>query len=63
VRTFENIDLATLARYIDWTPYFSAWDLAGKYPAILEDDIVGEAATSLWNDTQAMMQQLSVKAG
>jgi 5-methyltetrahydrofolate--homocysteine methyltransferase len=58
VRTFENIDLATLARYIDWTPYFSAWDLAGKYPAILEDDIVGEAATSLWNDTQAMMQQL-----
>lgn len=58
VRTFEDIDLATLARYIDWTPYFSAWDLAGKYPAILEDDIVGEAATSLWNDTQAMMQQL-----
>jgi 5-methyltetrahydrofolate--homocysteine methyltransferase len=34
VRIFENIDLATLARYIDWTPYFSAWDLAGKYPAI-----------------------------
>jgi len=58
VRTFEDIDLATLARYIDWTPYFSAWDLAGRYPAILEDDIVGEAATSLWNDTQAMMQQL-----
>ncbi|MBB41453.1 MULTISPECIES: methionine synthase [Hyphomonas] len=58
VRTFEDIDLATLARYIDWTPYFSAWDLAGRYPAILEDKIVGEAATSLWNDTQAMMQQL-----
>ncbi len=58
VRTFEDVDLATLARYIDWTPYFSAWDLAGKYPAILDDDIVGEAATSLWNDTQAMMQQL-----
>ncbi|MEZ6002171.1 methionine synthase [Hyphomonas sp.] len=58
VRTFEDIDLATLARYIDWTPYFSAWDLAGKYPAILEDEIVGEAATSLWNDTQSMMQRL-----
>ena len=58
VRTFEDIDLATLARYIDWTPYFSAWDLAGRYPAILEDKIVGEAATSLWNDTQAMIQQL-----
>ncbi|MEZ5998280.1 MAG: methionine synthase [Hyphomonas sp.] len=58
VRTFEDIDLATLARYIDWTPYFSAWDLAGSYPAILEDDIVGEAASSLWRDTEAMMQQL-----
>ena len=58
VRTFENIDLGTLARYIDWTPYFAAWDLAGRYPAILEDKIVGEAASSLWRDTQAMMQQL-----
>ena len=58
VRTFEDIDLGTLARYIDWTPYFSAWDLAGRYPAILEDKVVGEAASSLWRDTQAMMQQL-----
>ncbi|MCA8900328.1 MAG: B12-binding domain-containing protein, partial [Hyphomonas sp.] len=58
VRTFEDIDLATLARYIDWTPYFSAWDLAGKYPAILKDEIVGEAASGLWRDTEAMMQQL-----
>jgi 5-methyltetrahydrofolate--homocysteine methyltransferase len=57
-RTFDDTDLATLARYIDWTPYFSAWDLAGKYPAILDDAIIGEAATSLWHDTQAMMQQL-----
>ena len=57
-RTFEDFDLAELARYIDWTPYFSAWDLAGQFPAILEDKIVGEAATSLWNDTQAMMQRL-----
>lgn len=58
VRTFEDIDLGTLSQYIDWTPYFSAWDLAGRYPAILEDKIVGEAATSLWRDTQVMMQQL-----
>ncbi|MFN3607468.1 MAG: methionine synthase [Hyphomonas sp.] len=58
VRTFEDIDLGTLASYIDWTPYFSAWDLAGRYPAILEDKIVGEAASSLWRDTQVMMQQL-----
>jgi 5-methyltetrahydrofolate--homocysteine methyltransferase len=58
VRTFEGFDLATLARYIDWTPYFSAWDLAGQYPQILSDKIVGEAATGLWNDTQAMLQKL-----
>ena len=58
VQTFEDIDLATLARYIDWTPYFSAWDLAGKYPAILTDKVVGEAASGLWRDTEAMMQRL-----
>ena len=58
VRTFDDIDLATLARYIDWTPYFSAWDLAGKYPAILTDKIVGEAASGLWRDTEVMMQRL-----
>ena len=58
VRTFDDLDLATLARYIDWTPYFSAWDLAGKYPAILTDKIIGEAASGLWRDTEAMMQQL-----
>ena len=58
VRTFDDIDLATLARYIDWTPYFSAWDLAGKYPAILTDKVVGEAASGLWRDTEAMMQRL-----
>lgn len=58
VRTFDDLDLATLARYIDWTPYFSAWDLAGKFPAILTDTIIGEAASGLWRDTEAMMQQL-----
>jgi 5-methyltetrahydrofolate--homocysteine methyltransferase len=58
VRAFDDIDLATLARYIDWTPYFAAWDLAGKYPAILTDKIVGEAASGLWRDTEVMMQRL-----
>jgi len=57
-RSFEDIDLTTLARHIDWTPYFSAWDLAGRFPQILEDDKVGEAARGLWRDTEAMMQQL-----
>lgn len=57
-RTFTDFDLAHLARYIDWTPYFSSWDLAGRYPQILEDEIIGEAASDLWRDTQTMMQRL-----
>ncbi len=57
-RAIEDADLATLARYIDWTPYFSSWDLVGRYPMILEDDKIGEAARSLWADTQAIMQRL-----
>ncbi len=57
VREIEA-DLATLARYIDWTPYFASWDLVGRYPMILEDDIVGEAAQSLWKDTQGLLQQM-----
>ncbi len=44
-RVLENIDLRTLAEYIDWTPFFISWDLAGKFPRILEDEVVGEAAT------------------
>ncbi|MEL6244052.1 MAG: dihydropteroate synthase, partial [Pseudomonadota bacterium] len=58
VKTFTDIDLGELSRFIDWTPYFASWDLAGRFPAILEDAVVGEAATSLWADTQAMMQRV-----
>jgi 5-methyltetrahydrofolate--homocysteine methyltransferase len=58
VRDFQAFDLATLARFIDWTPYFAAWDLAGRFPMILEDEIVGAAARDLWRDTEAMMQRL-----
>lgn len=58
VRTFEDIDLADLARFIDWTPYFASWNLAGRFPQILDDTVVGEAASDLWRDTQAMMQQI-----
>jgi len=57
VREIEA-DLATLARYIDWKPYFASWDLVGQYPMILEDDVVGEAARSLWKDTQGLLQQM-----
>ncbi|MFZ6049519.1 methionine synthase [Pseudomonas sp. CR3202] len=57
-QVLEDIDLAVLAKYIDWTPFFISWDLAGKYPRILTDEVVGEAATSLFNDAQAMLKQL-----
>jgi len=57
-KVLEDIDLRTLVDYIDWTPFFIAWDLAGKYPRILEDEIVGEAATSLFNDAQTMLNKL-----
>lgn len=50
--------LADLVRYIDWTPFFRTWELAGRYPDILEDPIVGEAAKPLWADAQAMLKQI-----
>jgi len=53
-----SMSLSELAPYIDWTPFFASWDLAGRYPAILEDDIVGEAARGLFKDAQAMLAQM-----
>ena len=58
LKTFSPYDLADLAEHIDWTPFFSTWELAGKYPAILEDEVVGEAATALFADAKAMLQQI-----
>ncbi|MGD9981158.1 MAG: methionine synthase [Hyphomonadaceae bacterium] len=58
VRAFENYPLEELVPYIDWTPFFASWDLVGRYPAILEDDIVGEAARTLYRDARAMLDQL-----
>ncbi len=58
VHVFENWDLGDLADVIDWTPFFRAWELHGNYPAILTDDVVGEAAQALWVDAQAMMKQI-----
>jgi 5-methyltetrahydrofolate--homocysteine methyltransferase len=57
-RVFKAYDLAELARYIDWTPFFHAWELKGTYPRILEDDKYGEAARPLFEDAQAMLKQL-----
>ncbi|MGB1271022.1 MAG: methionine synthase, partial [Endozoicomonas sp.] len=58
IKVFEDYPLAELVDYIDWTPFFITWDLAGKYPAILEDDVVGEAATSLYQDAREMLDRL-----
>jgi 5-methyltetrahydrofolate--homocysteine methyltransferase len=58
ITAFEDYDLAELRTYIDWSPFFNAWELAGKFPAILTDDIVGMQATELYNDAQAMLDKL-----
>ncbi|KKB08526.1 methionine synthase [Devosia geojensis] len=57
-RIFENFDLATLARYIDWTPFFQTWELKGRFPKILEDEKQGEAARQLYEDAQRMLKQI-----
>ncbi|MBD2717098.1 methionine synthase [Microvirga sp. STR05] len=57
-RTLEDYDLAELAEYIDWTPFFQTWELKGRYPRILEDPNVGEAATQLFHDAQKMLRQI-----
>ncbi len=57
-RVLENIDLATIAQFIDWGPFFQTWDLAGAYPAILKDPVVGETATKLFADGQALLKKI-----
>ncbi len=57
-KVFETYDLAELARYIDWTPFFQTWELKGRYPAILEDEKQGEAARQLFADAQAMLEKI-----
>ena len=57
-RVFRNYDLAELANFIDWGPFFQTWDLAGPYPAILNDDVVGESARRVLSDGQRMLKRL-----
>jgi 5-methyltetrahydrofolate--homocysteine methyltransferase len=61
IRTFDDYPLEELVPYIDWTPFFISWELAGKYPQILQDEVVGAAATNLFNDAQHMLQELIAK--
>ena len=57
-REFKNIDLNLIAQYIDWGPFFQTWDLAGAYPAILKDSVVGEAASKVFSEAQAMLKKI-----
>ncbi len=57
-RIYTNYDLGELANYIDWGPFFSTWELAGPFPAILTDDKVGAAASELYRDAQAMLKKI-----
>ncbi|WP_282113946.1 methionine synthase [Pseudoalteromonas arctica] len=59
---FKNVSIATLRKYIDWTPYFMTWSIAGKYPRIMDDEVVGEQAQSLFKDANDMLDDLE-KAG
>jgi len=57
-RLLRNCDLAEIARYIDWSPFFQTWDLAGSYPKILEDPVVGEAARGVFAEGRAMLERI-----
>jgi 5-methyltetrahydrofolate--homocysteine methyltransferase len=58
VRTFEDYPLDELVPYIDWMPFFNAWEFAGKFPEVLTDPVVGEAATALYADARRMLETL-----
>ncbi len=58
VQTWENYPITQLLNYIDWTPFFATWELAGKFPRILDDPVVGESARQLYADAQAMLDRI-----
>ncbi|TXE09766.1 methionine synthase [Seonamhaeicola algicola] len=61
VQMFKQLSLKELLPFIDWSPFFRSWDLHGKYPNILKDDVVGEQATVLFNEAQDMIQDIIAK--
>jgi 5-methyltetrahydrofolate--homocysteine methyltransferase len=58
LKAFDRYDLRELVPYIDWTPFFKTWDIAGVYPRLLKDEVVGEAARGLFADAQAMLERV-----
>ncbi len=63
VKVFDGVDLREVAEYIDWQPFFIAWEMHGKFPQILHDEVIGEAATRLYKDAQVLLKKSSVKNG
>ncbi|MBT3427783.1 MAG: methionine synthase, partial [Gammaproteobacteria bacterium] len=59
-KTISDISLADLRPYIDWTPFFITWELAGKFPAILSDEVIGQSARELFEDAQSMLDKLEL---
>ncbi|MBS1758944.1 MAG: methionine synthase [Bacteroidetes bacterium] len=58
VKVIKSFDLSDIAKYIDWSPFFIAWEMPGRYPQILSDKVYGKEATKLFNDAQKMVQQI-----
>ncbi|UOY07630.1 dihydropteroate synthase [Muricauda sp. SCSIO 64092] len=58
IEFWDNFDLSELKEFIDWTPFFRSWDLHGKYPAILEDEVIGEQANELFHDAQILLKKV-----
>jgi 5-methyltetrahydrofolate--homocysteine methyltransferase len=58
IKTLNNIDLRDISAFIDWTPFFQTWELHGRYPAILTDEVVGKEATKMFDDAQEMLSQI-----
>ena len=58
VKSFDDFPLAEIAPFIDWTPFFNTWELAGSFPKILQDEVVGEQATKLYEDAQKLLAQI-----
>jgi len=58
IRVFDDVDLGKISAFIDWSPFFRSWELAGSFPRILDDEIIGEQATHLYQDAQNMLQKI-----
>jgi 5-methyltetrahydrofolate--homocysteine methyltransferase len=63
ITVFSSISLATLCKYIDWTPFFLSWELRGKYPAIFDDHVVGKEARKLFDDAQELLNRIVAEQG